>query len=225
MSVRKLLLMFIAFLSAIMLFWLGFYVLTEFIEDKFGESISWIVFGILLVPFLIYSIRHELKNKKELDHKKLQYMNLGKLLFKNDATDFECYYHAYLQSSNKKSTPVEILYEFAEQKGLSISIDWGGEENEGELEAELGAQIGEEVTWTNTSKLRASVKNSQTREGKFIIQLFKAIDKDLKGMNKKLLFFDLGTDAYVFTVTDSAIFQELTKGKSVNFHGVDKLRF
>jgi hypothetical protein len=55
----------------------------------------------------------------------------------------------------------------------------------------------------------------------YILKLFEAIDKDLVEVNKKLLFFDLGTDSYIFTVIDQKTYNIICKHKE--FHGSEKL--
>jgi hypothetical protein len=47
---------------------------------------------------------------------------------------------------------------------------------------------------------------------------------DLKVVNKKLLFFDLATDSYIFTVTDITTFKDIIKIEREDFHGTEKFK-
>jgi len=228
MTYRRLLLIILSIIVVIILLALGVGFLIAFIDDKFGDNFLWTILIILVVLSSIYLVRDEIKTKKELTRKKSQYLELGKLLFKSYKNDFEVFYNSYLQAakngSYKSLKPIEALHEFADKNGLSLIIDWKGEENEEEIEDFIGSQINKTISWTNTGKLKEKNTGYVTRDGKFIIRLFKAIDKDLKEINKKLLFFDLGTDAYIFTVADSSTFRQITKIESKEFHGVEKLK-
>lgn len=208
----------------IVLFGLGIGFLIAFIKDKGGDNYFWAALIMLVVLSAIYLVRDEMKSKKELTRKKSQYLDLGKLLFKNYTNDFEIFYNAYLKADNKNLRPIEALHEFADKKGLSLIIDWKGEENEGETQDFINSQIDETISWINTTKLREKNTEDAARDGKFIIRLFKAIDKDLKEINKKLLFFDLGTDSYIFAVTNTTTFKDITKIESGDFQGTEKLK-
>jgi hypothetical protein len=228
MKFRTLLLIFLSIVVVIILLGLGIGFLIGFINDKFGDIFLWATFIILVVLSLIYLVRDEIKSKKELARRKSQYLELGKLLFRNHTNEFDVFYASYLKDDNGKSSqnprPIDALHEFADKKGLSLIIDWKGEENEGEIQDFINAQTGKTVSWTNTTKLREGNTDKATRDGKFIIRLFKAIDKDLKAINKMLLFFELGTDAYICTVTDTTTFRGITKIESKHFHGTAKFK-
>jgi hypothetical protein len=208
-------------LSVIILFGLGLGFLIAFIKDKGGNNYIDAALIILGVISMIYIVRDEIKSKKELTRNKTQYLELGKLLFKKYTTDFEVIYNAYLHAENKNLKPIEVLQDFADNKGISLTIDWKGEENEGEIQDFISSHINKKISWTNTNKLKEN--KTVISEDKFIIRLFKTIDEDLKEINNRLLFFDLVTDSYIFTVTDTTTFKAITKIDNKYFHGSEKL--
>lgn len=203
---------------------LGIGFLIAFIKDKGGNNYIWAILIFLAVLSVIYIVIDERKSKKELTRKKSQYLDLGKLLFENYTTEFEVFYQSYLQTNNKNLKPIEAIHEFADKKGLSLIIDCKGEENEGEVEYFISSLIDKTISWTNTAKLRERNSDYENNNSKFIYILFNAIDKDLKEINGKLLFFDLGTDSYIFTVTQSTIFKKITKIENEDFHGSEKFK-
>ena len=228
MRYLKLILLIISIIAVIVLFGLGIGFLVAFIKDKFDDNILLAALIILVGSSLIYLVRFEIKSKKALTRNKSQYLELGKLLFKNYTNDFEVFYNSYLQGENevisKSLRPIETLQKFTEKKGLSLIIDWKGEENEGEIEEFINSRIEKTISWKNTTKLREYNTCDVTRDSKFIIRLFKTIDKDLEEIKKKLLFFELGTDTFIFTVTDTTTFRKIIKIESKDFYGTEKLR-
>lgn len=202
---------------------LGAGVFISFINEKVGDLFWWSIFTMLIVASIVYLVRVEIKSRKELARKRAQYVVIGKLLFKNFQAEFEVFYKSFLELNNtsfsKNTMPNEVIHDFANKKGLSFMIDWRGEGDEGKIEHFINATIDQKLLWASTKKLRNSNLNKETNDGKFIIQLFKVIDKDLKAVNKKLLFLDLGNDAYNFIITDENTFKEVTKMEDKDFHG------
>jgi hypothetical protein len=203
---------------------LGARFLSEFLRDKLGLNFLVAVLVIVVVLWLTVLARNKIKSKNELTLRKSQYLELGKILFKDRAPEFEVYYNAYLKADNKNLGPIEVLHEYADKNGLSLIIDWKGEENDREVEFFITSKIGKSISWTNSNIVREENKVDERRDEQFIIRLFKAIDKDLKVIDKKLLFFDLGTDSYIFTVTDTAVFKEIRKIESKDIHGSEKFK-
>jgi hypothetical protein len=224
MRYRSILLIILLTIIGFILFGLGIGFLTAFIKDKFGTNFLWVGLTTVIALSGIYLKREERKAKKQETSKKYEYLEVGKLLFKNHSTDFEVFYNAHLNAGKKNIRGIESLNDFADQKKLTLMIDWRGEENDGEVEAFIGTQIDATISRTYTNDCRAKYKDDDTGNSEFIIHLFKAIDKDLKGLHKKIIFFDLGTDSYIFTVTDTTTFKEIMKHERVNFYGTEKLK-
>ncbi len=103
-------------------------------------------------------------------------------------------------------------------------IDWQGEENEGEIETFMDENLQIKTEWKSVNDLRKTADEEKQRDGKFIIDLLKTFDKDLATLNKKLIFFDHGWDAYVFTVVDKTSYEAITDKFAPLFHGSEKLR-
>ena len=228
MKYRILLLIIPLIIVAVILLALGSGFLVTFVTDKFGETFLWAGLAILAIFALINEIKDNIKSKKELTKKRAQYLEAGKLLFKNHPDDFEAFYGPYLQggkdSNLKKLKPIEVLHKFAHEKGLSLIIDWRGEENEGEIQHFISAQMEQTIRWANTATLKTQRNDDEVSNGAFIVRLFKAMDKDLQEAGKKLLFFELESDAYVFMVTDKTTFREIKKIAGEAFYGTEKLK-
>jgi hypothetical protein len=166
---------------------------------------------------------------------------VGPLLFPNETEKFETFFNSYLDDKkkflfeneqileeyefdNEKLTALEVIYIFGDQNKKTFITDWRGEENESEIESFLETDVSIKTDWNNVEQLRKEIDEDQQRDGKFIIDLFKNIDKDLAPLNKKLVFFNLGWDAYVYTVVDSGSFATLNNRFGSFFHGTEKLR-
>jgi len=164
-------------------------------------------------------------------------MDIGKVLFTGYENEFEAYYQLYL--SDKKQfhatypidrtndeeplTPIEALQAFGDDQQKTGFIDWKGEEEPNEIEEFIAAQISASPLWTNTVSLRNSVPENRQRDGKFIVKLFKAIDKDLQTIQLRLLFLDLGWDAYVFLPTTKKTFDQVLEKAPNYFQRVEEL--
>ncbi|MFA9212712.1 MAG: hypothetical protein ACEQSR_02565 [Candidatus Methylacidiphilales bacterium] len=198
----------------------GLSFLAAFISDKLGQNYLYLGFGVLVFVSLIFLIKDEIKETNGMKSKMKEYLEIGKLLFENNREEFETFYNSRLQKNRVNIRPIEIIQEFSSLKKLSLIVDSYGEENEGEVKAFVSLLINQDITWNNTNNVNE--ENIDYSEDEFyILKLFKAIDKDLVELNKKLLFFDLGTDSYIFTVTDKRKYHIICKCK--DFHGSEKL--
>jgi hypothetical protein len=165
----------------------------------------------------------------------------GKILYAADKQAFEDFFNLFLADKKKfiaekediledyffendELRTIDILYIFGDQGGKLIFTDWRGEENTREIEEFINQKLNLSPTWTQTDKLRATATEENERDGKYIVKLLKAIDQDLNATNKQLLFFNLGWDAYVYTVLNKATFTQIVKLAPNDFHGADKVR-
>lgn len=166
----------------------------------------------------------------------------GQLLFPQLQTDFDFFFNSFLK--DKKSfladnqelledydnfeldnlKPIEVIYIFGDSKEKLWMTDWRGEENEREIENFIEDKLKIKSDWTKTNGLRKGADEEKQRDGEFIIDLLKNIDKDLEAMNKRLIFLDLGWDAYVYTVVDQYSYQTITDKFGTLFHGTEKLK-
>ncbi|MBK6475178.1 MAG: hypothetical protein IPF95_10790 [Flavobacteriales bacterium] len=202
---------------------LGVGFITAMLSDKLDENIIWTFLILLILAALINLFIIGYRNKKNLKTKIHHYFDIGKIIFSQYKAEFEAYYTYYLNNQTRKFRPIDALAAFADNKGLSLVIDWRGEENEGEIEEFINSKV-DTLRWPNTVELREQYLGRETRDGKFIIRLFKALEKDLKQLNHQLLFFDLGGDSYVFIITDATTFKNIMKSKDIDLHGAGKLR-
>ena len=119
---------------------------------------------------------------------------------------------------------LEVTYLFGNSKEELYLTDWQGEENEKEIEDFIEDTLKVEIDWKHVSALRKRVDITKQRDGKFIIDLFAAVDKDLKPLNKKLVFLDLNWDAYVYAIVEQSSYQTIIDRLGEQFHGSEELR-
>lgn len=210
---------------------LGILWLLPYIEGTYPEYANWATLAFIILigaVTVVFVTRSEAREAQELAKKRLQYQEIGKVIFSDHADDFQQYYDAYLRKSGKKGakapTPIRVLHDFAEKKERLLIIDWRGEENEEEVEEYIEAQLGKEVPWRHTTELRKTSTNAGAWDGKFIAPLFTAIDQDLKALNKRLLFLVTGSDSFTFIVTDATTFDRVMDFQSEELVGIEKLK-
>jgi len=168
-------------------------------------------------------------------------LEAGQLLFSEFKPDFEVFLNLFLNDKKifladnqelladydnfelEKLMPIEVIYLFGDSKQKVGMTDWRGEENEREMEHFIEEKLKIKTVWTNVNELRKGADEEKQRDGEFIITLLKTIDKDLAPLNKRLILFDLGWDAYVYTVVDQVAYKTITDKCSAHFHGTDKL--
>ena len=199
----------------------------------------------LLVSFPFKLANIIIKDKKDYPTKKkklkintdVNFLYIGELLFADCKKEFKEFYNLYLtdkkqlntkysinlQSNNGDCKPIEIVYAFGNYKQKIGFIDWKGEEDINEVEEFIEHYVDKKLIWKNAIFLRASVKESKQDDGIFIKKLFHAIDKDLQSINYRLLFFDMGGDAYVYIPIMTTIFKQILENAPNNFQSVDDL--
>lgn len=197
--------------------------------------IAAIIFIILLVIIRIRS------RKVRSAANTLSLREVGMLLYSSRRVEFLDYFDLYLtdaaQFAVKYADPLkrhygevphlpdetDVFYIFSTIVQASYVVDWRGEEDENEVEAFVESRIGQKLPWQAVRQLRGTVPEN-TRDGRFIIDLFTAMDQDLQQIDMGLLFFDTGGDSYVLHVTDRVMLQRLSTDAPSYFHGVEKLR-
>jgi hypothetical protein len=198
---------------------------------------------IFLLTFLIFFTYRFVKAKSgKLLVSNSDFLGVGQLLFPNHQTEFENFLNSFLADKAKfiseheallqsydnfeleKLKAIEVLYIFGDNKEQIWITDWRGEENQKEIENFVEKHLSQKVTWTNTLKFRADNAKADKRDGDFVVDLFKQVDKDLQQINQRLIFFSLDWDAYVFTTVDTKSFGQITSKLPNNFEGTDKLR-
>ena len=201
---------------------------------------SLVVFVLTLL--IIFSYRFVKARKGKLLANNSDFLEAGQLLFPNHKTEFVNFFNSFIADKAKfifeheellqdydnfeleKLKAIEVLYIFGDSKKQLWVTDWRGEENEKEIETFIEKHLNQKVTWANAAKFRTDNAKADTREGDFVIGLFKQIDKDLQQINQQLIFFSLGWDAYVFNTVDTKSFDQITTKLPSHFEGADKLR-
>ena len=169
-------------------------------------------------------------------------VDIGTILFSGLKKDFENFFNTFLKDKKAFLTeneellenydnfeldnlkPIEVIYIFGDSKEKLWMTDWRGEENEKEIENFLEDKLQIKTDWRGVNEIRRGVDEERQRDGKFIIDLLKTINKDLAPLNKRLIFLDLGWDAYVYTVVDQVSYKTITDKFGTLFHGTEKLR-
>lgn len=179
------------------------------------------------------------RNRKKLKNDEL--VEAGKYLFPDYFSDFEIFIKSFLQNKAKfilenkafllgydnfemnKLKPIDVIYIFGDSRKLFNLTDWREEENESETEHFLEETFDIKSEWKNTNRLRKGSDEDDQDEGGFIIDLFKAIDKDLKPIHKRLVFLDLGWDSYVYTIVTQRSYKILAERFGILVHGTENL--
>ena len=169
-------------------------------------------------------------------------LEAGQLLFPELKQDFDIFFNTFIKdkktflADNEKILedydnfeldnlkPIEAIYIFGDSKEKLWMTDWRGEENEREIENFIDSKLKIKSDWAKVNELRMNVGEEKQRDGDFIIELLKFIDKDLESINKRLIFLDLGWDAYVYTVVDLTKFKTISEKYRTFFYGTEKLR-
>ncbi len=168
-------------------------------------------------------------------------LEIGKYLFPDFYNEYATFINSYLKDEKTfiaekeyllsnydnfeldKLKPLEAIYIFGDSRQKLHLTDWRGEENTEEIESFLKEKLQITTDWKNVNKLRERADKEKQRDENFIIDLLKTIDKDLKLLNKRMVFFDLGWDAYVYTVIDHTSYRLITNRFGALFHGTEKL--
>jgi hypothetical protein len=195
---------------------------------------------IFAVIFLVIGAFTLAKKKIGLTGNNTDFLEIGQLIYPSQKDEFRAYFSTFIENKSDfinenvdlideygfdNVNALEATYLFGDNRGLLGYIDWRGEENENEVEEFIEDQIGQtDFNWDNSKKLRQLSTSKNQRDGEFVIDLFKAVDKDLKADNKQLLFFDLGFDSYVFIATSKQIFDSVREKAPSSFHGTEKLK-
>lgn len=210
----------------------------------------YLIFLVISFPFKILKIILDDKTEKKKQNKKTssrkisqeELLEIGRFLFTDCYADFITFLNSFLNDrktfivENKellegydnfeldKLKAIEVVYIFGDSKQKLNLTDWHGEENEREIENFLEDKLQIKTDWISVNGLRKGVDEEKQRDGKFIISLLMTIDRDLEPLSKKLIFFDLGWDSYVFTVVDQTSYKTLTDKYGILFYGTEKLR-
>lgn len=210
----------------------------------------YLTYQLISFPFKITKIIIDDKNEKKRNNKgnelektsQKELLETGQFLFSELHIEYETFINSYHKDKNKflsenedllsnydnfelkRLKPIELIYIFGDSNQKLCLTDWRGEENEKEIENFLDDKLRVKNDWKNVNEIRKGFDKEKQRDGEFIIDLLKTIDKDLETLNKRLIFFDLGWDAYIYTVVDKASYKTITDKFGILFYGIEKLR-
>jgi hypothetical protein len=210
----------------------------------------YLIYRLISFPFKIAKIiiddkiekRRNSESKALIKTSDKELIEIGPFLFSELSNDYTTFIRSYLTdkktflNENKKLLeeydnfemeklkPIEVIYIFGDSKGKLWMTDWRGEENETEIEQFFEDKLQIKTDWKNVTDIRKGLEEEKQRDGKFIIDLLNTFDKDLETLNKRLIFLNLGWDAYVYTVIDQVSYKTITDKFGTLFHGTEKLR-
>jgi hypothetical protein len=210
----------------------------------------YLIYLFISAPFKIYRIISDdkIETRRNKGGNSSTYINeedlveIGRNLYPDFHNDFEKFITLLLKDQNEflveykalllkyqnlrldKLKLIEAVYVFGDHKQLLHITDWRGEENEGEIEEFLENKLRIRSNWKTVSELRNGTPVDIQNDDRLIIALLRAIDQDLKQLNKKLVFIKLDWDSYVFTVIDETPYKTLVQKFGAYFYGTDSLR-
>mgnify|MGYP001449074055 CR=1 FL=1 len=196
----------------------------------YAFKILFLILGALFTG--IFTKQKNTKNTKE----KFDTKQVGQLLFPDLKADFEDYLTLYKtnksgfrkkykkhQKDIEDFTELNLIQSFGDIKQKLGFIDWKGEEDEFEIDHYIEGQVQKEITWTNSNLLRNYISIDKQRDGKFIVKLFQAMDKDLQLLNFRLIFLNMGWDAYIFLPVTQNTFDKLFELAPNQFESANEL--
>ena len=210
----------------------------------------YLTYQLISFPFKIAKIIIEDKNENKRNNKgnelgkisQKELIEIGQLLFSDFYIEYENLVNSYHKDKNKfisenkdlisnygnfkfeRLKPIELVYIFGDSKEKLWTTDWRGEENLREIENFLVNKLQLKIEWKNVNEIGNGVNEQRQRDGEFMINFLKTIDKDLETLKKRLIFLDLSWDAYVYTVIDQASYETVTDKFGTLFHGTENLR-
>lgn len=210
----------------------------------------YLTYQLISFPFKIAKIIIEDKNENKRNNKgnelgkisQKELIEIGQLLFSDFYIEYENLVNSYHKDKNKfisenkdlisnygnfkfeRLKPIELVYIFGDSKEKLWTTDWRGEENLREIENFLVNKLQLKIEWKNVNEIGNGVNEQRQRDGEFMINFLKTIDKDLETLKKGLIFLDLSWDAYVYTVIDQASYETVTDKFGTLFHGTENLR-
>lgn len=194
----------------------------------------------LLATAVLFAMTAYAINENAEGFESTDYLEIGKLIFPERAEVLTGFFESFRSDKEgflkrneelidsygfERMTEFHLLYVIGDTEELLGFIDWRGEENERELEEFVDGQLGAGiVAWSATNKLRSSSKDIDQNDGTFIIKLFKSIDNDLREVGKTLLFFDMGSDSYSFTIVSVEAYDKVRSMAHGQFMAASELK-
>jgi hypothetical protein len=177
------------------------------------------VLGIATLTILVIMGIYEWRQKAKQKQKDKDFLQIAKSIRPSLQTEITFFF----KSSKDGAKPIDLFYNFMDDKNQVLTIDWKGEENEGEIETFIELLNQEQIKWTKVNELRTSQRKRKVSDDKFIIKLLKSVDMDLQNINTRLLFLNTDGDSYAFTTVDTGTYKKVLDNLRKEFYGVDKL--
>jgi len=187
------------------------------------------------IAYIIISDRKGSKKKTDTSAG-FDITKVGHLLFPDLHKDFDAFLKLYttdktefgkkykeIQPDSAELSPLELIQSFGDINQKLGFIDWKGQEDEFEIQDFIQEQIRQDISWTKSNNLKQSVAQDKQRNGKFIVKYFQAIDTELRLINFRLLFLNMGWDAYVFLPVTSQAFDKIFQLAPNQFENANEL--
>lgn len=158
--------------------------------------------GLVIILEILWRKKHRFDINKTIQ--------IGKLLFESKRTRFEEYVNTYKTNKHnfkmiyvddfsgiddiKEMTSLDFILLFGDYADEILTIDWRGEENEGEIQKWCEEKLGHPVNWTQVENFRKEENNTS------IESLIKTINSDLNQINYSLIVFDSANDSFELAV-------------------------
>jgi hypothetical protein len=159
-----------------------------------------------------------------------KYADWLKKLFESDANEVnnlepsQWYFVDYRPEIDEKYivSPEQFLIDFAQQKGRMAWVDWSGEEADGEVTDIIDRMLQRhwctDFEW-DIDEFESKLDFDTLKRGDYILKLFEAIDLKLKANGFQLIFFQVGDDAYHYSVLPSEFINQL---QDISWEGNNK---
>ncbi|MDR2438790.1 MAG: hypothetical protein LBE12_05390 [Planctomycetaceae bacterium] len=163
----------------------------------------------------------DLKNLSSGDFSQ-KYANWLKNLFESDANEInnlepsQWYFVDYRPECQEKYvvSPEQFLIDFAQQKGKMAWVDWSGEDADGDVADIVDRMLKRnwctDFEW-DIDEFESELDFDTLERGDYILKLFEAIDSKLKAKGFQLIFFQVGDDAYHYSVLPIKLIDKLQK--------------
>ncbi len=119
----------------------------------------------------------------------------------------------------------EYLFEvYANNLNKVFSLDWSGEEYQGQLKGCLTKMLktyGEQTFKWSLQKFESSINFSKLDKGDYIALLFSAFDKEIEKIGYQLVFIEMYDDEYHYTILEKEKIERALLIKGENFEIYD----
>lgn len=209
--------------------------LTVTILCEYNEIIPISIF-VFVLSYILYFLYNESKQTKKDEIKCIE---IGQILFKDNVEEFNEYYTRFLKNKkdfiktysksykfpkgeNDEPSYTDVFIAFAKNKKkiTRITIKW--EENEYTINDKIKSVFNISFESKNLEMLYSEIKAEKREKYKFVIDVLKNIDEDLKTIGKSLIF--INDSDYMLLCENTEIVKKIESYKVESIYGVKNLK-